>query len=92
MLLEDFAQSYSVDNVSPLAPNFVRAAISTQEDTSLHYSQSDKMFAGGVAVRSGGVGATHFLGLCRDCHPCRTGGFGWGLFHLFLFWEGKLPF
>ena len=57
-------QSYSVDDVSPLAPNFARAAISTREDTSLHYSQSDKMFTGGVTVRRDGVGVTHFVGLC----------------------------
>ena len=88
----DFAPSYSADDISLLAPNFARAAISTQEDTALHYFQLDKMFAGGVAVRSYGESATHFLGLCRDCHPCRTRAFGWSLSQPILIWDGKLAF
>ena len=92
MLSGDFSPSYSVDDISLLAPNFARAAISTQEVTSLHYSQSDKMFAGGVAVRRDGVGATHFVGLCRDGHPFRTRGFGWSLSQPILIRDEKLAF
>ena len=76
MLSGDFSPSYSVDDISLLAPNFARAAISAQEDTSFHYSQLDKIFVGGVAVRSDGVGAAHLVGLCRDCHPCALGCLG----------------